>query len=94
MSAHLRCCIDSREKGRLAGGTLGNSLNAQAGIGRDTPAAIWKFHVLATEEAKDFATETGQRVGSLVARTNANSVDENENNLGHSCKRTFLLERS
>ena len=52
-------CIDSGEKGRLAGGTLRNSLNTQAGIGGDTDAAIRKFHVLVAEEAQDLAAKTG-----------------------------------
>jgi len=86
-------CIDPGEKGRLAGGTLRNSLNTQTGISRDTGSVIRKFHILFAKEAQDLAVETGEWVGFLVSGTNANSVDKDKDNIVHSFKRTFLFVR-
>ena len=94
MSTDFCSRIDSSKQSRLSGGTLGNARNAHAGIGRYADSTIRKLDCFIAEEAQNPAIEAGQRVGLLVSRTNANSVDEYENNLMHAGIHAFPAERS
>jgi hypothetical protein len=94
MSTDLCSSIGSGKQSRLPGGALGNTRNAQAGIGSYANTTIWKFRVLIAEAAKDSGVEAGQRVDLLISRANANSVDEYEYKLTHVGKHTFLADKS